>query len=294
MSQRQRRLGRGLGALLPTGSAEQSPGELDVRQVDVTSIHPNRFQPRTVMDEDALGELTESVRTHGVLEPIIVRPDGAGYELVVGERRWRAARGAGLDSIPAVVRELTDEETAVIALVENLQREDLNPIEEARAFKRLLDLDLTQEEVAVQVGKSRSAVANSLRLLTLDEETQGLIAGGELSVGHAKVLLGVDVPSVRHAIRQQIVTENLSVRQTEELVRGLREGRGRARVRKATPAKRPSARDAAWQDVEQRLTEGLGTRVRVEPQGEGGRIVIQFFSTEEANRLLDLIVPRGT
>lgn len=293
MSQRQRRLGRGLGALLPT-AGEGGAADLDVRRIDVAQIHPNRYQPRTVMDPEALRELTESIRTHGVLEPIIVRPDGENFELVVGERRWRAAQAAGLEDVPAVVRELTDEETAVIALVENLQREDLNPIEEARAYKRLLDLNLTQEEVALQVGRSRSAVANSLRLLTLDDGTQELVARGDLSVGHAKVLLSVDTPSVRAKLQEQVLRDGLTVRQTEELVRkdGASPRTGsRRRIRSVA---REDARRTAWHDVEQRLTETLGTKVRVEEQGQGGRIVIQFYSAEDANRLIDLIVPRGT
>lgn len=298
MTQRQRRLGRGLGALLPTGTTDESMAELDVRHVGLDLIHPNRYQPRLEMDETALEELTDSVRTHGVLEPIIVRPDGAGYELVVGERRWRAAGRAGLEEIPAVVRDLTDEETAVIALVENLQREDLNPIEEARAYKRLLDLNLTQEEVAVQVGRSRSAVANSLRLLMLDEETQRLIARKQLSVGHAKVLLSVEAGSVRNQLQDRVLAEDLTVRQTEALVRDARRPSVRGRRRKpaveAAKVRRPDAVDTAWADVEERLSLSLGTKVRIVSQGDGGRIIIDFFDTEDANRILDLIVPRGT
>lgn len=294
MTQRQRRLGRGLGALLPTDPEGESPAELDVRHVDVGAIHPNRFQPRTEMDPEALQQLTDSVRTHGVLEPIIVRPDGGGFELVVGERRWRAAQRAGLEEVPAVVRELTDEETAVIALVENLQREDLNPMEEARAYKRLLDLNLTQEQVAVQVGRSRSAVANSLRLLTLDAATQRLIAQGELSVGHAKVLLSVESGQQRDSIQEQVLAEGLTVRQTEALVKELETPAQPPQRKRDIPRQREEAEDVAWGAVEAHLAESLGTRVRVIPQGEGGRIVIEFFDVEDANRLLDLIVPRGT
>lgn len=292
MTQRQRRLGRGLGALLPA----EPVTELNARYVDVQSIRPNRYQPRTEMDPEALQELTDSVRTHGVLEPVIVRPIGAGFELVVGERRWRAAQQAGLTEIPAVVRELSDEETAIIALVENLQREDLNPIEEARAYKRLLDLNLTQEEVAAQVGRSRSAVANSLRLLTLDSKTQTLLARGELSVGHAKVLLSVQSVTARERLQTQVLDRGLTVRQTEELVRGLgpKPARAESSGTRHSPRARNKARNDAWIDVEERLSETLGTKVRVVPQGSGGRIVIEFFSTEDASRLLDLIVPRGT
>lgn len=290
MSRRRRALGRGLGSLLPTPTDAQ----LDARLVPVDEIQPNRYQPRTDMDEAALADLAESIRTHGVLEPIIVRPVEDGYELVVGERRWRAAQQAGLSEIPSVVRHMTDQEAAVVALVENLQREDLNPIEEAQAFRRLLELNLTQEEVAAQVGRSRPAVANSLRLLTLPADVQSLIARGELSVGHAKVLLGVVNPVHRQAVLRQVLEKGLTVRQAEELVRGLTVGRsGGDRHRRPVP-KRSSDMDPVWVDFEERLAEALGTKVRVQPQGRGGRIVIEFYGHEDIDRLLELIVPRGT
>lgn len=291
MSRRRRALGRGLGSLLPTSSEAQ----LDARLVPVDQIRPNPYQPRIEMDEEALAELADSIRTHGVLEPIIVRPSGDGYELVVGERRWRAAQQAGKSEIPAVVRDMTDQEAAVVALVENLQREDLNPIEEAKAFKRLLELDMTQEEVAAQVGKSRPAVANSLRLLTLPPDVQDLISTGQLSVGHAKVLLGVDSPEQREIVLQQVLENQLTVRQMEELVRSLPE-RGTPRTRKRHAVKEATAKDPVWADFEERLAEALGTRVKVQPQpeGKGGRIVIEFYGYEDIGRLLELIVPRGT
>lgn len=289
MSGRRRGLGRGLGSLLPT-STEAS---LDARLVAIDAIRPNPFQPRTEMDEAALAELTESIRTHGVLEPVIVRPADNGYELVVGERRWRAAQRAGLREIPAVVRAMTDQEAAVVALVENLQRQDLNPIEEAKAFKRLMELNMTQEEVAQKVGKSRPAVANSLRLLTLPADVQALISSGQLSVGHAKVLLGVDEPQLRSIVLQQVLEKQLTVRQAEELVRTLRE-RKESAARARREEKRGAVKDPVWVDVEERLTEALGTRVTVQPQGKGGRIVIEFYGYEDIGRLLELIVPRGT
>lgn len=290
MSRRRRALGRGLGSLLPTATDAQ----LDARLVPVDEIQPNRYQPRTDMDEAALAELAESIRTHGVLEPIIVRPVDEGYELVVGERRWRAAQQAGLSEIPSVVRHMTDQEAAVVALVENLQREDLNPIEEAQAFRRLLELNLTQEEVAAQVGRSRPAVANSLRLLTLPADVQSLIARGELSVGHAKVLLGVVNPVQRQAVLREVLEKGLTVRQAEELVRGLTARRGGGDRHRRPAAKREANLDPVWVDFEERLAEALGTKVRVQPQGRGGRIVIEFYGHEDIDRLLELIVPRGT
>lgn len=289
MSRRRRGLGRGLGSLLPV----DAEATLDARLVPVDQIDPNPYQPRREMDPKALAELAESIRTHGVLEPIIVRPVDSRYELVVGERRWRAAQQAGLTEIPSVVRTMTDQEAAVVALVENLQREDLNPIEEAKAFKRLLELNMTQEEVAAQVGRSRSAVANSLRLLTLPESVQALISSGELSVGHAKVLLGVTNPVQRQAVLQRVLSEQLTVRQTEELVRGLAAGPDKPPRRRVAASGR-TPRDPVWLDFEERLSEALGTKVKVQPQGKGGRIVIEFYDQEDIGRLLELIVPRGT
>lgn len=282
-----RALGRGLRALIPG----EGPEEVVTQMVPVDRIRPNPYQPRVEMDEAALQELTESIRTHGVLEPVIVRVVADGYELVVGERRWRAAQRAGLAAIPAVVRHLSDQEAAVLALVENLQREDLNPIEEARAYQRLTELGLTQEEVAAQVGKSRPAVANSLRLLSLEPDIQRAVARGEVSVGHAKVLLGVDDGGLRRRLVEEIIRKGLTVRQTEELVRARVKGPTGKAVR---PAVRVRRHDAIWADLETRLAEALGTRVKVEPQGQGGRIVIEFYSQEDVERLLELIVPRGT
>ncbi|HEY8417557.1 MAG TPA: ParB/RepB/Spo0J family partition protein [Limnochordales bacterium] len=281
-----RALGRGLRALIPAEGGDEPRTE----RLPLERIRPNRYQPRTEMDPAALQELAESIRTHGVLEPVIVRPVEGGYELVVGERRWRAAQQAGLTTIPSVIRELTDQEAAVLALVENLQREDLNPIEEARAFQRLTELGLTQEEVAAQVGRSRPAVANSLRLLTLEPEIQQAVARGEVSVGHAKVLLGVDNPALRRKLVAEIVSKGLTVRQTEELARSQR----RVGAKAVRPARRGRPVDPIWADVETRLSEALGTRVRVQRQGEGGRIVIEFYTQEDVGRLLELLVPRGT
>lgn len=273
-------------ALIPGEERE----ETRVEEVAVDRIRPNRYQPRTEMDEESLQELVESIRVHGVLEPVIVRPTGDGYELVVGERRWRAARQAGLAVIPSVVRAMSDQEAAVLALVENLQREDLNPIEEARAYRRLMDLGLTQEEVAAQVGRSRPAVANSLRLLALGEEEQRAVASGQVSVGHAKVLLGVEDKSLRQELLAEIVSKGLTVRQAEALARK----HARKARRMAARGARQLHPDPVWKDVEMRLSEALGTRVSVQRMGEGGRIVIEFYTAEDVGRLLELIVPRGT
>lgn len=276
-----RALGRGLRALMP--DAGPRGARFEAREVAVASIVPNRFQPRMNVEDKAIEELAESIRQHGVLEPIIVRPLDKGYELVAGERRWRAAAAAGLEHVPAVVRELTDKEAIAVALIENLQREQLDPIEEARGFRQLMELfNATQEEVAQEVGRSRSSVANSLRLLTLEEPIQEYLRRGELTVGHGKALLGLPPGERRVAVARQVVQKGLSVRGTEELVkRQLQTGSTRARTRRTDPGVR---------ELEQRLESALGTRVRVSRRARGGgRIEIEYYSDEDMMRILDVL-----
>lgn len=276
-----RALGRGLRALMP--EAGPRGARFEAREVAVASIVPNRFQPRMNVEDKAIEELAESIRQHGVLEPIIVRPLDKGYELVAGERRWRAAAAAGLEYVPAVVRELTDKEAIAVALIENLQREQLDPIEEARGFRQLMELfNATQEEVAQEVGRSRSSVANSLRLLTLEEPIQEYLRRGELTVGHGKALLGLPPGERRVAIARQVVQKGLSVRGTEELVkRQLQTGSGRSRTRRTDPGVR---------ELEERLESALGTRVRVSRRARGGgRIEIEYYSDEDMLRILEVL-----
>jgi len=272
-----RGLGRGLDALIP------STGQQGVEEVDVDLIAPNPQQPRTVFDPEALAELAESIREHGVIQPLIVsRPGGRGapYQLIAGERRLLAARQAGLRRVPVIVKEASPQALLEMALVENLQRQDLGPLEEAAAFKRLSDeFGLTQDAVAARVGRSRPAVANSLRLLTLSEEIQASLARGEITAGHARALLGIDDGEERRRAWRRIVEGNLTVRDAESLAKA----GGRGRVVKHQRRRPPEV--AA---VEERLRAALGTKVDVVGGRRGGRVVIHYYSDEE----LDAIVER--
>jgi ParB family chromosome partitioning protein len=279
-------LGRGLAAIIPQAATPEAERQT-IQEIAVTSIVPNPRQPRREFAEEQLRELAESLREHGVLEPVIVRPQGSVFELVVGERRWRAAQIAGLARIPALVRVLDDKETVELALVENLQREDLNPIEEAEAFRRLSeDFGLTQEQIAERVGKRRSTVANRMRLLELESGLQDYVRSGQLSAGHARALLAVESGKERSDLARRAMNEGLSVRQVEQLV-----GRSPRGTRKRqVPAKREERNDLSA--LEEELQQVLGTRVRIVGQGKRGRIEIEFYSDEDVTRIYELIVGR--
>jgi ParB family chromosome partitioning protein len=273
-------LGKGLNALF-----EQAPPAIDVPQAPAVQIRldeivPNRYQPRRDFDEAALEQLAQSLKDNGVLQPIAVRPHPmGGYELIAGERRWRAAQRAGLAVIPAVVRPATDQQLALWALVENLQREDLNPIEAARAYRRLIDeFRLTQEEVARQVGKDRSTVANLLRLLGLPDELQRALAGGALDVGHAKALLALSDARQQLRAAQRVMRRGLSVRATEGLV---------ARLQQPRAAKANGNVELAA--LEERLRRRLGTKAQILAGRSGGRIVIHYYDGTDLGRLIDLL-----
>jgi ParB family transcriptional regulator, chromosome partitioning protein len=265
-------LGRGLDALLP-----KSEGA--VQQVPLARLQPSPFQPRRQFDPAALAELAASIRDKGVLQPLLVRPVAQGFEIVAGERRFRAAGEAGLESVPVIVRTLSDRETLEIAIVENLQREDLSPLEEAQAFKQLLGLGLSQEQVAQAVGKSRSAIANTLRLLQLPEAALAALALGEISAGHARAILAQPEEDRAWAL-EQIRTQELTVRQAEALKRPQTVGsRTRRRIRELQP-------------LEEELARTVGTRVAIKGQGKG-KIELYYFSEEELGRLLELLGYRG-
>ncbi len=271
MSAKTRGLGRGLDALLP--KAERS-----VHQVEVNQLRPSPFQPRKRMDEAAIAELAASIAEKGVLQPILVRQageGGGGYEIVAGERRFRAAERAGLSSVPVVVRDLSDREALEIAVVENLQREDLNPVEEARAFQRLLEFGMNQEAVGKAVGKSRSAVANALRLLTLPDDVLTHIESGALTAGHARAILSQPEPDRSWAV-QEILSRGLSVREAEALERP---GPRRA-IR--------DSRDGRYVRLEEDLSRHAGTRVKIRG-GRRGHIELHFHSEDELTRLLELL-----
>lgn len=270
------RLGKGLRALIP--EAEEAIGRGGTQEIPLSEIMPNPFQPRRVFDEEKLEQLADSIKQHGLLEPIVVRRVEQGYELVVGERRWRAAGLAGLSSISAIVRDYDDQEMAQLALIENLQRENLNPIEEAEGFKRLIDeFGLTQEQVAQAVGRKRPSIANALRLLGLDAQTRRMVESGQLSAGHAKVLLSVEAVGLRQRLAERVVREELSVRQLERLVKA------RSSVPRRT-AKKANPEIVRLQDELQR---SLGTKVTIGYSKGRGKIEIEYYSDEELERILE-------
>ena len=280
MAEKRPALGRGLSALIPeTPERPAAPMELDL-----DLLTPNRYQPRGDVEDPKLGELARSITASGVIQPILVRQIAAGaYEIVAGERRWRAAQRAGLLRIPVVVRDVPEDKLLELALAENIQREDLNPIEEATAYKRLADeYHLTQDEMAAAVGKDRSSVANYVRLLNLPAEVRAGVAARSLSMGHARALLGLPDAAAQRGAAREVVARDLSVRETEALVRKLAGVTGGS-PRPATPA--PT--DVHTRAAEDKLCFGLGTRVRIVRKGKGGRIEIEFTSEAELQRLYE-------
>ncbi|RKQ83900.1 ParB/RepB/Spo0J family partition protein [Brockia lithotrophica] len=281
-------LGRGLDALLPT--LEVREGE-EVVQIPLDSLRPNPYQPRRTFDAEALEELASSIREHGVLQPILVRPlaGGEAYEIIAGERRVRAARLAGLERIPAVLRSFDDATMMEVALIENVQREDLDPIEIARAYRALMErFSLTQDEVARKMGKSRSLVANYLRLLALPERVQEYVSRGTLSMGHAKMLAGLEDPRTIGELADRVVREGWSVRRLEEFLRRQRRG-SRSTVRREETAGRPSE----YAVLERELSEALGAPVRIRASGAAGAVEIAFFDREDLERIAELLVGKG-
>lgn len=280
-SERPQGLGRGLAALIPQRSSS-SNGSMEI---SLARIGENPRQPRQRMDDEALGSLAESIRQHGVIQPIVVTETLDGYQLVAGERRVRAARLAGLERIPAIVRQLADRQQLELALVENLQREDLDPMEAAHAYRQLMDeFAFTQEDLSTRVGRARSTVANTLRLLELGEAVQDAVAAGQIAEGHARALGGLPIEMQGHALAT-VIDDDLSVRQTEELVRRIREPR-------PTPAQddRTVASDPDVERVEEDLRRSLGTKVRLTRTRRGGRITIEYYGDEELARLYQRLV----
>lgn len=281
-------LGRGLDALFADNSIEEIASTSAVK-LKIMDIEPNRDQPRKIFDEDALAELADSIAKHGVIQPLLVRPmpDGS-YQLVAGERRWRASRTAGLTEVPVVIKELSDDEAMALALIENLQREDLNAIEEAQGIKALMDtLSLTQDEAAERVGKSRPAVANALRLLKLPDSVIALVSDGKLSPGHARALLGFKDEQDIIETADLIIEKGLTVRDVEKLVK---------KRNKEPKAEKPAARRASYYDeVELALTDFLGRKVKVgtKPGKESGVLEIDFFDKDDLTRLADALKSLG-
>ena len=278
-------LGRGLAALIPAAPKEK--GEERDRtfiECDIDLVHPNRYQPRTHFAADELEELCESIKTQGIIQPLLVRKDTSGYELVAGERRLRAAKMAGFDKVPVLVKNLTDSQMLEMSIVENIQREDFNPIEEAEAYHRLItEFSLTQDQAAERVGKSRSAVANFLRLRQLPGEIKESITDSRVSMGHARALLGIETRAGQIAAWREVVSKRLSVRQTENLIR-------RLKARADMPAPAPSDPEKFYfTGLEEDLSRHFGTRVRIKRKNRKGSVEIEFYSDDDLDRLLHLL-----
>jgi len=279
-------LGRGLEALMgeaAIGIREKDGKGSGIEYIDINNIKPNRNQPRKVFSEEKIIELADSIKEHGVIQPLIVRAADSGYELVAGERRWRAARTAGLKEVPCILRELTEEENMLLAVVENMQREDLNPIEEAEGLGNMIEaFGLTQEQISKSVGKSRPYITNALRLLKLPDEIKEKISSGKISQGHGRVLLTVSDRKKQVDLADRIVKEELSVRVTEALAEGKKEQYKKPKTRRMT--KNPDVLQ-----IERELKDALGTKVSINMTGKKGRIEIEYYSKEELERLIDIL-----
>ena len=276
-----------------TEDSESSKVEVSELMVKVTDIEPNPNQPRTDFNEDALSELAESIKKYGVIEPIIVYKKDRGYEIIAGERRWRAARLAGVKEVPVIVRKYTKQQRVEIALIENLQREDLNPIEEALAYKRLIDeFSLKQDEVAERVSKSRTTITNSLRLLKLSDKVKEMLVEQMISTGHARCLIGIEDEDVQYETAMTIFDQGLSVRDTEQLVKDVNKILSNKKDESKTEAKPEdnTALLAVLSEMENNLKTKLGTKVKIKPRGKNkGRIEIEYFSSDDLERIIHMI-----
>ena len=291
-------LGKGLDSLIPDNksmksvtsektveSKEDAAAKSGVQVMKINEVEPNRDQPRKNFDEDALLELSDSIKHFGVLQPLLVRKRKDYYEIIAGERRWRAAKLAGVKEVPVIEKEYTDQEILEIGLIENIQRENLNPIEEAIAYKRLLEeFNLKQDEVAERVSKSRTAVTNSMRLLKLSDKVQQMIIDDMISTGHARALLAIDDPELQYTLANKIFDEKLSVRETEKLVKEIKNP-------KKPKEKKPVANSFIYQDLEEKMKSVFGTKVSIASKGKGkGKIEIEYYSDDELEHLFDMMM----
>ena len=291
-------VGKGLDSLIPDNksmksvtsektveSKEDAAAKSGVQVMKINEVEPNRDQPRKNFDEDALLELSDSIKQFGVLQPLLVRKRKDYYEIIAGERRWRAAKLAGVKEVPVIEKEYTDQEILEIGLIENIQRENLNPIEEAIAYKRLLEeFNLKQDEVAERVSKSRTAVTNSMRLLKLSDKVQQMIIDDMISTGHARALLAIDDPELQYTLANKIFDEKLSVRETEKLVKEIKNP-------KKPKEKKPVANSFIYQDLEEKMKSVFGTKVSIASKGKGkGKIEIEYYSDDELEHLFDMMM----
>jgi ParB family chromosome partitioning protein len=273
-------LGKGLGALIPEKPSPELEGKRVFRFCGIEEIQPNPFQPRKSFDDEQLQELVGSIREKGILQPLIVRRKGDSYELIAGERRWRAAQKAGIKEVPILIRDVFESEILELSLIENIQRENLNPVEEAEAFKGLMDhFHLTQEEVSRKVGKDRTTIANAIRLLKLPPEIRQSLVDGAISMGHARAFLSLDGPEKQKLAFKKVLAAKLSVRQTESLVKQIHS--------KAHPGRLKNKQE--WNAIVEELQRVLGTKVRIVGKPKRGRIEIEFYSQDELDRIIDLL-----
>ena len=280
-------LGKGLGALIPEVTPDKKESK-DYFLCDIDLIRPNRFQPRLNFPEQDLQELTDSIKAQGILQPLLVRKDADGYELIAGERRLRAAKRARLDQVPVVLKRVDDDKMLEIAIVENIQREDLNPIEEAEAYHRLItQLNLTQDQASARVGKSRSAVANFLRLLQLPEQIKDSITDGSLSMGHARAILGAEATAQQLVAWRAVVGKGLSVRQTETLVRRLKSEKKKSRV------SRNRTEEIYLSGLAEELSRQYGTKIMIKKMGQKGKVEIEFYSNDDLDQLISRLKKTG-
>lgn len=286
-------LGRGLNTLIPSAPVKETETEKILKKdeqiksevmVPILKVEPNPDQPRRQFDEDALQELADSIKQYGILQPLIVKKHDKFYEIIAGERRWRAAKLAGLKEVPVLIRDYTENEIVEIALIENIQREDLNPIEEALAYKRLMEeFSLKQDQVAAKVSKSRAAITNSLRLLKLDSRVQNLLSEEMISTGHARALLAIIDPDQQYEIAMKVFDEKLSVREIEKLVKQL------ARKKKESPKEDNKVHEFLFANMEESLKQVLGSKVNIKNKNNKGKIEIEYYSKEELDRLVDML-----
>ena len=276
-------LGRGLGALIPEQEEKSNEEEKKSLMIDINSIKPNSEQPRKTFDEEKILALSESIKEYGIIQPLVLNKIDNNYIIVAGERRWRAAKKAGISEVPAVIMNLSDKEILEISLIENIQRQDLNPIEEAVAYKKLMDeFSLTQEELSTRIGKSRTAITNTLRLMNLDARAQEYIIDGVLSEGHGRALLGITDKELQYKTAQKVIDEKLSVRQLEAIVKQL----GREKVEKE---KKEDIYSPYYKDIESRFENLLGTKVNIDAKKNKGKIEIEYYSEDDLQRIIDIL-----
>ncbi|WP_040214758.1 ParB/RepB/Spo0J family partition protein [Clostridium polynesiense] len=275
-------LGRGLESLIPeqdTNSEEQLQGK--TKLININDIKPNNQQPRKHFDEAKIMELSESIKQHGIIQPLVLNKEEDNYVIIAGERRWRAAKKAGIMEVPAVIMNLTESEVLEISLIENIQRQDLNPIEEALAFKKLIqDFKLTQEELSSKIGRSRTAITNTMRLLNLDKRVQDYVIDGVISEGHGRTLLSIEDGDIQYSLAQQVIDEKLSVRQLEALIKNLDKKKSKPSDKKVNPY---------YNDVKLRLQNYFGTKVNINAKKNKGKIEIEYYSEDDLQRIIDML-----